>query len=241
MQFKQYIYESETTLQYHDNLNEKLWSNKVLHKKIKNHLLKIASAWQEFAKIPESAVLDIIITGGNANYNYTEFSDIDLHLFVDKNKIAACNKDVLNDYLLDKKALWALHHDIKVVGYPVELYAQDVNEPTSKNQGVYSLLKNKWIKPPVKEKVNFNDPLIKHKVASIKHHIDFFVNNKSNDVKKMQEYKEKIRKLRAASVQKGGEFSIENLVFKELRNKGYIEKFHDYIDHAQDHDLSLKK
>jgi hypothetical protein len=238
MHFKQFL--QETTLQYHDTLNEKLWKNKALHKDVRNHLLKIAYAWQKFAKIPKNAILDIVVTGGNANYNYTKFSDIDLHLIVDKKKIAFCDKEVIDDYLLDKKALWKFHHDIKVIGYPVELYAQDINEPTSKNQGVYSILKDGWIKKPTKENINSNDPLIKRKVNAIKYQINLFINHKSNEIDKMNDYKNRLRILRAASVQAGGEFSVENLVFKELRNQGYLDKFSKYIDSAQDHDLNLK-
>ena len=47
--------------------------------------------------------------------------------------------------------------------------------------------------------------------------------------------------MRGAAVQKGGEFSLENLAFKELRNQGYLDKFSDHITKLQDKQLSLAK
>jgi len=72
-------------------------------------LNKIGKEWAEFANIPNSAIKDVIVTGGNANYNYTKYSDIDLHLMIDKSKIDC--EDILDDYLRAKKQLWALTHD----------------------------------------------------------------------------------------------------------------------------------
>ena len=70
--------------------------------------------------------------------------------------------------------------------------------------------------------------------------IEHFIASKCDNIEKMEAYKEKIRKMRGSSVQKGGEFSLENLAFKEIRNKGYLEKFSNYIKNVQDRKLSLK-
>jgi hypothetical protein len=51
--------------------------------------------------------------------------------------------------------------------------------------------------------------------------------------------KTKFRDMRAAALKRGGEFSVENLVFKELRNLGYVNKVVDYIISKQDQKLSL--
>ena len=107
---------------------------------------------------PPNAIQDIILVGGNANYNYTEYSDLDLHLVVDKDEIAACQTDFLDDFLRDKKRLWALTHDVTLYGQPVELYAQDINDPTPINQGTYSVLNNWWIQEPRKQYVDFTTP-----------------------------------------------------------------------------------
>ena len=238
--FLQFFNEFESTLQYHDELNPKLWDGKKLKQEVRKQLLKIANYWIDFAEIPDEAILDIIMTGGNSNYNYTKFSDIDVHIIVKKKKIAVCDADLLDDYLRDKKTIWSLNHDIKVYGYNVELYAQDVDEPTSVDQGIFSLEKNKWISEPRKEKVNLKNPQIARKVTHYKHVIDYFIKTKTDDIEKMNEFKDRLKNMRSASIQKGGEFSVENLVFKELRNSGYLDKFSDYIIDAEDKKLSLK-
>jgi len=239
--FKQFLLEYETTLKYHDSLNPIFWKAEKLDPKVRTQLLKIAEEWRKYANIPTSSVKDVIFTGGNANYNYTKFSDIDVHLMVSKTQIADCDKEILDDYLRDKKALWTLSHDIKVYGFPVELYAQDLDEKSSMDQGVFSLKKDEWIKKPIKEKVNLQDPAIARKVKHLKDIIDFFIDSGSHDIEKMDAFKEKLRTMRGASVQKGGEFSLENLAFKELRNQGYLDKFSDHIIKLQDKQLSLAK
>ena len=137
--FISYINEVASTLQYHEDLNAKFWKNKKLDPDVRKHLLKIAEFFRDFSKIPKNAILDIIFTGGNANYNYTKLSDVDIHLVIDKKKLKVCDPEIMDDYLMDKKALCKLTHDITIKGYPVELYAQGSDEKSSSNQGVYSL------------------------------------------------------------------------------------------------------
>ena len=36
--------------------------------------------------------------------------------------------------------------------------------------------------------------------------------------------------MRDSAIQKAGEFSVENLVFKELRNRGILDKMTDHIE-----------
>lgn len=227
------------TLRYHETLNPKFWNNYSLKSEVRKALLKIADEWAEFAQIPSSAILDITLVGGNTNYNYTKFSDLDLHLLVDKSKIANC-PEILNDYLMTKKGIWALTHDIKIYGHPVELYAQDKDEKTSSNQGVYSLKNNEWVRRPTYSIVNLKDPSIKEKVQDYMNRIDFLIDNKSDDPDAFVKLKEKIRNMRSSGIARGGEFGVENLVFKELRNLGYLKKLSDHLIKIKQKNLSLK-
>jgi hypothetical protein len=237
--FRLYFEEQELTLKYHDKLNPVFWENEKIDSEVREHLLKVAEFFRDFANIPKNAILDIILTGGNANYNYTKYSDLDVHLIIDKKKLKVCDPEIMDDYLRDKKALCTLTHDITVKGFPVELYAQGSEDATSGDQGVYSLKDDRWVKEPKKEKVSFNDPYLKKKIDDIESHIKKFIDNKSNDVEEMDKYKEKLRLMRGSAIQKGGEFSIENLAFKEIRNRGLLEKFSDYIRSVEDQELSL--
>ena len=224
---------------YHDKLNIKFWDDtSSLHAEVKDKLLQIAYKWGEFAKIPQEAIKDIILVGGNANYNYTRFSDLDLHLVVDKSQIADC-PDLLDDYLRDKKKLWALVHDIKIYAHPVELYAQDESDPLPANQGVYSLIQDAWVLEPRRMQVDLADPLLIRKVRDMMEEIDDLIENEADDANVLRKLQKKIRDMRASAIQQGGEFALENLVFKELRNRGYLDKLSNHIRHLEDTNLSL--
>ena len=227
------------TLMYHEDLNVKFWDGLVLRSEVREKLLEIGYTWAEFAKIPSNAIQDIILVGGNANYNYTEYSDLDLHLVVDKDEIAACQTDFLDDFLRDKKRLWALTHDVTLYGQPVELYAQDIRDEIPRNQGTYSVLNNWWIQEPRKQYVDFTDPLLKQKVRDMMERIDDLIDTQADDITVLNKLKEKIRTMRGSAIQRGGEFALENLVFKELRNRGYLDKLSKYIRTIEDRNLSL--
>ena len=93
--------ELKLTLRSHEGLNDKLWTpDGKLRPDVWIALDKIAKEWGAFANIPKSAIKDVTFTGGNANYNYTKHSDIDLHLIVDKDKINGGAN--LDDYLQSK-------------------------------------------------------------------------------------------------------------------------------------------
>ena len=68
-------------------LNSKIWSNEQLNSSIKSALLKIANNFFDDLELEGSEIDDITFTGSLANFNYTKFSDIDLHLLVDYSKI----------------------------------------------------------------------------------------------------------------------------------------------------------
>ena len=236
---KKLLGELKLTLQSHEKLNKDLWSDEgKLDPEVWRALDRIGKEWAEFASIPKKAIKDVILTGGNANYNYTKFSDIDLHLVVDKDMINC--PDVLDDYLQSKKQLWALTHDVTVKGQPVELYAQDYKDPFRKGQGIYSLKSNKWLQEPTKYKIDRNHPEVKRKVKDYMFHIDTLIDSKSDDRAAFKRLKGRLKGMRSAAIEKGGETAPENLVFKELRNRGYLDKMNNYLRKLEDEDLSLK-
>lgn len=225
------------TLEYHNTLNPKIWEDEVLKSEVSTKLSMIAQTWAGFAKIPVKAIQDIILVGGNANYNYTPYSDLDLHLVIDTDKVPDC-KGFLDEYLRSKKQLWGLVHDITIYGHNVELYAQDKNTPYTKGQGVYSIKDAKWLVKPQKQKVSLNDPAVKQKVEQYAEKIDTLISSGA-EYEVLEQLKIKFRDMRASALKRGGEFSVENLVFKELRNLGYIDKVTEYIRSKQDKRLSL--
>jgi len=240
--FTDYISEqTKLTLEYHDELNSKFWNGEKLKPEVRKHLNMVANKWATFSKIPKSGISEIILTGGNANYNYTKFSDLDVHLIVDFDSVSECDKEFVDEFLRDKKTIWQLTHDIKIYGMPVEVYAEE-KVPRRKSQGVYSLTKDNWIQKPKKENIKFNDDdLLKSKVNHYVHMINYALKHHADEEDTLNKMKERIRNMRGASVRKAGEFSVENLVFKELRNRGILDKMTDHIRNLQDKKLSLKK
>ena len=163
MKFRDFL-KNKTTIETHNELNPKLWKNEKLNNNVKEKLIDLGKYFVLYCDFDQNSIKDITLTGGNANYNYTKMSDLDVHVIMDKEKMK-CD-DFIDDYILDKKNLWTLKHNIKVEGYPVELFVQGEKDPTPDEQGVYSLLSEKWIKKPIYHKVNTNNIYFKKKLFS---------------------------------------------------------------------------
>lgn len=235
--FRQFL-EFNSTLEYHDQLNPALWNNGQLDPVVRTHLLAIAYEWQHFANITADMVHDIIITGGNVNYNYTPESDIDVHILINRKALGIANDDLAVDYIKAKKDLWADKHKIQVKGYPVELYAQDINEVTPKDQGVYSILYNKWLVKPENKNLEYDDPDYAKGVEHFIHQINSTIKSGAS-VEAAKLLKAQITGVRGEAIRAEGEFAKDNLIFKDLRNRGYLDKLQNYIKKLEDAKLSL--
>lgn len=228
------------SLQYHDELNPKLWEGETLRPDVRNKLLEIAEKWRDYANVPKQSIHDIVITGGNSNFNYSPNSDIDVHFLIDTDMIPIKDPIILQDYMKSKKDLWAANHNIYVKGYAVELYAQNVNEHIPAQQGVYSLQNNKWVVEPENLHLDWkHDFGLKAKVHEQMRKIDSVIDH-NESIEQAKAVRDHITKLRGESIQRAGEFSIPNLVFKALRNNGYLDKITKYIRDREDKQLSLE-
>lgn len=230
-------------LQYHDQLNPQVWEGDHLKSNVRSHLLKIADYWRSFAEIPEDAVTDIVFTGSLANYNYTPHSDFDLHLYVDMDKLPIKDEALRSKNIFHMKGLWAKSHpDIKIFGYPVELFAEDYKTRHPLTQGVYSLTRDEWIQRPPKEDINYeNDANLKAKVDHYARTIHHMVDN-DHDLDVIKAFKDKLRTMRGDSIQKHGELrGTNNLVFKELRNRGLLDKLSNFERQKFDASMSLNE
>tara|TARA_R110000796_G_scaffold235983_1_gene355176 strand:- start:21 stop:764 length:744 start_codon:yes stop_codon:yes gene_type:complete len=234
-----------------DELNPTIWDNPdnptdaVMKEEIRLQLIEIANKFIEFLEY-DIFIQDITMTGSLSNYNWSEFSDIDLHIMYDFNE-SGNEKELYKDLFKLKKTLFNSTHDITVKGYEVELYVQDINEPHI-STGVYSALFNEWLVEPTKEDVNINQKIIKDKVEQWEDIIDLVIDDveESNDdletsLEKIQKVKDKLKKYRGCGLEKEGEYSYENLVFKYLRRNGYIQKLFDFQNNIIDNRLSLSE
>jgi len=239
--FSRFVSE-ELSFEFHDELNSKFWKNEEMIGKVREQLLLISDKWAKFADIPRGAIKDIVLVGGNANYNYTKFSDLDVHLVVDYSKVVECEEEFVGEYLRDKKSIWEFTHDITIYGVPVEVFAEPMGRPMKKSQGVFSLRQNKWLQKPKKEKIDpKNDDFVQSKVDHDIHMINYALKHHADDEGTLKKLKKRLQVERGVGIRRAGEYSVENLVFKELRNRGYIDKMKKHIVQIQDRKLSLKK
>lgn len=234
-----------TAVEAHDVLNPKVWNgaNK-LQPKIKRALLRIAEGYTEFLNMPPGfSVMDIIITGSNANYNYTKYSDLDLHIIanISEKESKECNIVDVKEFFRAKKSLWGQQHDIKLHGVPVEVYVQLEDEKLVA-AGVYSLMQGKWVHQPEKietKTFHIDQYAINVKADAIICEIDNIIANNIDEMGVIRKIKDKIKQMRKSGLANGGEYSVENLAFKTLRNKGYLEKLDKYQKQIMDLDLSI--
>lgn len=213
-----------------------------LRKEVREKLLHTANEFVDFIGVP-ILVEDVIFTGSLANYNWSEYSDIDLHVVSDFIQFSDTELPLYEELFKVKKTIFNTNHDIKIFGYEVELYVQNESEAHF-SSGVYSVLYDDWLVKPEKEEVSIDTKLLKSKINHWKTQIDTVVDNASEkDINEAREYikkfKEKLKKYRSSGLKKDGEYSYENLVFKYLRRSDYLEKLFNLENKLVDKELSL--
>ena len=226
-----------------DSLNPKIWDkDDTLNKEVREKLLGVANEFINFLGVP-ILVEDIIFTGSLSNYNWSKYSDIDLHVVADFTQFSDELLPLYQELFKVKKTLFNTDHDIKIFGYEVELYVQDSNEAHF-SSGVYSVLFDEWSNKPKKENVEVDKNLIREKSKQWMEIIDTALEAASDvtadDAREiLKKCKDKLKKYRTCGLEKEGEYSDENLVFKVLRRNGYIEKLMNFENDVVDKELSI--
>ncbi len=225
----------------HGELNDKLWVGKNLNPMVRKKLLRITKEFYENLGI-KTPIKKIYLIGSMANYNWSSKSDIDLHIFFDFSKISD-NIDLANEFFWAKKGLWNLKHNIKIKGFDVEIYCNNIiDKPHS--SGIYDVYNDKWVSEPTKENFSIDRNALQTKTASLINQIEEIEEDKNMSIEEKNEkannLRERLAKMRQSGLEQGGEFSIENLSFKYLRNNGYMERLINIIKSTYDEKLSLK-
>jgi predicted nucleotidyltransferase len=223
-------------------LNQEVWEgDKHLRSDVREALLDIAQQFIDETELDEE-VRDITFTGSLANYNWSKFSDIDVHLIVDFAEISD-NQRLVRKFFDAVKSNWNKLHDITVKGHEVEIYVQDEGE-AHVSTGVYSILRQEWIVKPKRIEPHIDEATALKKARELQREIDkidgLYYNKKYEDaLERAYVLKEKIKKMRRAGLARTGLFSPENLAFKMLRRSGHIEKLFTAFTGAYDAALSL--
>ncbi len=213
-----------------------------LREEVREKLLQTANEFIDFIGVP-LLIEDVIFTGSLANYNWSQYSDIDLHVVCDFIQFSETELSLYEELFKVKKTIFNTNHDIKIFGYEVELYVQNATEAHF-SSGVYSVLYDDWDVKPEKEDSNIDTKILKSKINHWKSQIDTVVDNATEkDIDEAREYikkfKEKLKKYRSSGLKKEGEYSYENLVFKYLRRSDYLEKLFNLENKLLDKELSL--
>ena len=228
-----------------DTLVKDVWVDNKLKPEIREKLLIIAQDFFDSLELPEGTILrDIKLTGSLANFNWSKFSDVDLHLVLDFSEIAD-NEEFAKDYFMAKKNLWNNAHDVDIFGYPVEVYVEDKDEPHTAS-GLYSILNDEWITIPQQQKIVIDKDDISSKAEGYlsiipQLEVMFEKEEYENLIRKIDKIKERIRNMRSSGLEKGGLYSVENLAFKVLRRSNYVEKLNDLKIKSYDALMSLNE
>lgn len=242
----------------HEVLNPKLWEGNELKSEVKEKILQIVDTFVRGLSDDgiKMNVKDIVLIGSNASYNYSDISDLDVHIMVDTKELE-CPDNLYPLLYSSYRSIFNKKYDIEFYGTGVEVFVDTEGTKTISN-GIYSL-NSGWIKEPVKEDIPEFD-----KERFIKEFIrwedEYFEIIKGEDVttdeKQIQDIKESIESnkidkidnfiedvydLRKMSLQKDGEYSIGNLVFKEMRALGYLDNLKALKNQLKSKELSLEE
>ena len=227
-----------------DSLSSAIWEEEEgtfkLNPEVRDALLKIVEDYLDFIDM-DLDIEDITLTGSLSNFNWSEFSDVDLHIIVD-----FTNKPTLfKKYLDSRRMIWNSLREVTVKDFDVEIYVQDGNEPHFAS-GVYSVLYNNWLVEPKKEEdISIDTQKIldkaKHWMDKIDN-IEILGNKEEPEVvlEMIDRLKNKIKKYRSSGLKEGGEYAYENLTFKFLRRNGYLKKINDVKNELIDKTLTVE-
>lgn len=232
-----------------DELNPKFWINNKLNSRIRLKLLDLADEFIDTLAVDWVKPEDIVLTGSIANYNWSKYSDVDVHILIDYKKVWK-KTEFVQDYFDSKKELWTQEHgELRIYGFPVEMYVEDTNADNP-SSGVYSLNENKWLKEPNDfQDAELNENYIKRISAKIMTAIDNIEDKikEEKDNHKLETSSEKLKKLfdklhkqRQESLGKHGEMSTYNIIWKVLRRSGYLDKIWDIINNVYNKVNSIK-
>jgi predicted nucleotidyltransferase len=228
-----------------ETLNPKVWENSedpkkaTMIPKVRKALMRIAEEFIDDLG-EDIFVEEIYLMGSLANFNWSEYSDFDLHVIVDFERYG--KQEELYKELFDlKKKLFNDKHNIKIFGYDVEVYAQGVSDEAH-SDGVYSVMNNEWVHRPTKTHKNLDMSVLKTKIKSWTDKIDDVIEDAKSEgnAESLKKLKDKLKDYRQSGLDKDGEFSYENLVFKYLRRSGHIGNLFDEKTKIKDKELSIE-
>lgn len=225
--FDEYINEELKDIDYslikfNDILNPNLFDKDKLKPKVRKVLIRIFNYFM--TSVESNVVIDsVILTGSMVNYNYNKFSDIDIHITINKNDYN--NEEeykIIYQLLTTKSKLWNHEHDnLKFFDHNVEIYIQESDEK-HRSSGIYDLISDKWLIKPEKQIKDIDKEYLKKKLNSVLDKIENIL--KTDDLNKLENFIDTLKKYRTKGLEKEGEYSYENIIYKYIKHYGYMNK-----------------
>ena len=212
--------------QINDELEPRIWKDDKLRPFVGKKLMEIANDFIDGLPFNVN-VKDIRFTGSLANYHWSKYSDIDLHIVVDFAELDD-NKELVKEMFDAKRLRWNENHNITLKGYEVELYIEDEGEEHS-SSGIYSVMNDEWINKPERLDTSIDLDTAKKKASDIERQIGsidsmFDRGQFEKVIRHVDRLKKKIRTMRQAGLDtEAMEFSPENIAFKLLRRNDMLD------------------
>ena len=224
-------------------LNPKLFNeDNSLKPEIRERLIEIANEFlRPISKNLLFKVYDIRLVGSNAGYNYTDTSDIDLHMVVNLVEICRDCPEVVQFLFNAEKSKFNLLYDIEVKGIDVEVYVEDIRAGTHSN-GIYSVLDDEWIKMPEYSDIDYD--LLYDETRQTAEYIksvnliDDVINN--GTAEEIQDLLGNLYLGRKSALDSEGELGVGNILFKTLRADGYIDELRNSYYNKRSDELTLE-
>ena len=220
--------------QLHETLNPKLWKDNKLIPEVRQKLLEISENFEQYVEIPMH-IVDVVLVGSNASYNYTQYSDIDVHLIVNTDLTEDVPEDIQTLVFNLKKTSFNKEFDIKIKGIPVELYVEDLHSSVQSN-GIYSIRRNKWVKEPQPITIEKRD--LTQELDAWTERINAAITSK--DYEQITNVLDALYLMRKNSISIEGEYGKGNEIFKTLRDRGLLSKLKDSMSRCISSNLSLE-
>ena len=230
------------TLQVSSQLYPPLWASEELLPEARKQLFRIAKWVVEDMAVPDAEMVDATISGSIANFNYSSFSDIDLHIFLNIDTVE--NPTMVEAYMGTYSSVWNRNHQIALLGLPVNIFVKNARGEEF-SAGIYSVQHNKWIRKPKpmsltvtrEEVLAVALPMADTIRSALK---KYDQNPAGIPCASFSDLRSDLRIFRKNSLEKDGELGVGNLAYKVLRRAGLVNQLEETFIRCVDRGYSIE-
>ncbi|MBO5711337.1 MAG: hypothetical protein J6R47_00725 [Acholeplasmatales bacterium] len=218
----------------HDTLNPKLWKNNKLLPEVKDKIIEIIKEFLSTIDL-NIKIIDARIVGSQASFNYTEYSDLDIHLITNFELMDA-SEEILTVLYNALKTKFNKDYNVTIKGINVELYIEDMKSSAISN-GVYSIFYSQWIKFP-KKLDSIPEIDTSNEFRDWKDKIDKVI--QFGNPESIEKTIDDLYILRKDSLDIDGEYGKGNQIFKDIRNAGLLDDLKTAYKKKRSKELTLE-